>query len=95
MHDTYRRNFNGIDLFNRDCFGKHSLQKAIATRGWERRMFLAIFGLCETNAMKAYRSTVGPITRFKWLVELSNKLIHNPYIPADAATMDDDDAAAG
>lgn len=25
MHDTYRRNFNGVDLFNRDCFGEHSL----------------------------------------------------------------------
>lgn len=34
MHDTYRRNFNGIDLFNRDCFGKYSLQKVVQTRGW-------------------------------------------------------------
>lgn len=25
MHDTYRRNFNGVDLFNRDCFGEYSL----------------------------------------------------------------------
>lgn len=25
MHDTYRRNFNGVDLFNRDCFGEWSL----------------------------------------------------------------------
>ncbi len=25
MHDMYRRNFNGVDLFNRDCFGSLSL----------------------------------------------------------------------
>ena len=25
MHDMYRRNFNGVDLFNRDCFGSWSL----------------------------------------------------------------------
>lgn len=55
MHDTYRRNFNGVDLFNRDCFGEHSLQMTVKTRSWHRRMFLAILGMCETNAMKAYR----------------------------------------
>lgn len=80
MHDTYRRNFNGVDLFNRDCFGEHSLQMAVKTRSWSRRFFLALFGMCETNAMKAYRTTVGPITRYKWLCELADKLINNPYL---------------
>ncbi len=88
MHDTYRRNFNAVDLFNRDCFGDHSLQMVITTRSWTRRMFLALLGMCETNAMKAYRHTVGPITRYEWLVQLSDKLIHNPYIVEE----DDDDA---
>ena len=43
-------------------------------------MFLAILGMCETNAMKAYRHHVGPITRYEWLVQLSDKLINNPYL---------------
>lgn len=80
MHDTYRRNFNGVDLFNRDCFGEYSLQKAVKTRSWTRRMFLALLGMCETNAMKAYRSTVGPITRYAWLSDLAKRLIYNPYL---------------
>lgn len=25
MHDLYRKHFNAVDLFNRDCFGTHSL----------------------------------------------------------------------
>ena len=79
MHDTYRRNFNGVDLFNRDCFGELSLQHAIRTRSYARRMFLAILGMCEVNAMNAYRQCVGPIERFEWLLKLSDKLIHNPF----------------
>lgn len=43
-------------------------------------MFLAILGMCETNAMKAYRATVGPISRFEWLCMLADKLINNPYL---------------
>lgn len=80
MHDTYRRNFNGVDLFNRDCFGKYSLQMTVLTHSWTRRFFLAVLGMCETNALKAYRETVGPITRHQWLIELSNRLINNPYL---------------
>jgi hypothetical protein len=90
MHDTYRRNFNGVDLFNRDCFGSYSLQKTVLTRSWHRRMFLAILGMCETNAMKAYRTCVGPITRFEWLVTLADKLINNPFLGMEGAS-----AAAG
>jgi len=90
MHDTYRRNFNGVDLFNRDCFGSYSLQQTVLTRSWHRRMFLAILGMCETNAMKAYRTCVGPISRFEWLAVLSEKLINNPFLEAGEAT-----AAAG
>jgi hypothetical protein len=90
MHDTYRRNFNGVDLFNRDCFGSFSLQKTVLTRSWHRRMFLAILGMCETNAMKAYRVVIGPIQRFEWLVMLADKLINNPFLEEGEAT-----AAAG
>lgn len=55
-------------------------------------MFLAIFGMCETNAMKAYRAALKkPMTRFQWLVELSDKLINNPYLP-ETGDVDGDDA---
>ena len=86
MHDTYRRNFNGVDLFNRDCFGEYSLQMAVKTKSWTRRFFLAMLGMCETNALKAYRHTEmqsygkEPISRYGWLVLLSDRLINNPYI---------------
>ena len=56
-------------------------------------MFLALLGMCETNAMKAYRNTVGPITRYEWLVLLSEKLINNPFIGEEDGS--DDDGAAG
>lgn len=91
MHDTYRRNFNAVDLFNRDCFGEHSLQMAVKTRSWSRRFFLALFGMCETNALKAYR-TKWPITRHAWLCQLADKLINNPYIVEESG---DDDAGDG
>lgn len=81
MHDIYRRHFNAVDLFNRDCFGSHSLQFAIQTKCWWRRMFLALLGMCDTNALKAYRHTVGPMPRYEWLVLLSDKLINNPFLP--------------
>jgi hypothetical protein len=29
LHDTYRRKFNAVDLFNRDCFGTWSVQFAV------------------------------------------------------------------
>lgn len=80
MHDTYRKNFNGVDLFNRDCFGELSLQHAVRTKLWARRLFLALFGMCETNALNAYRAVVGPMTRFEWLLKLADKLINNPYL---------------
>ena len=80
MHDTYRRNFNGVDLFNRDCFGSYSLQHALRTKSWARRLFLALVGMCEVNAQNAYRATVGEITRFEWLLQLQDKLINNPWV---------------
>ena len=80
MHDMYRRHFNAIDLFNRDCFGSHSLQFAVTTKSWSRRMFLAVLGMCETNALNAYRATVGPMERYAWLNALADKLIHNPWL---------------
>lgn len=86
MHDTYMRNFNGVDLFNHDYFGSYSLQKTVLTRSWHRRMFLAILGMCETNAMKAYRTCVGPVTRFEWLVMLADKLINNPFLGMEEAS---------
>lgn len=55
MHALYRRYFNAVDLFNRDCFGPRSMQMAIRTHSWYRRFFLALLGMCETNAMNAHR----------------------------------------
>lgn len=81
MHALYRRYFNAVDLFNRDCFGPKSVQMSIRTHSWYRRFFLAMLGMCETNAMNAYRYSVGPIERFEWLAKLANALIYN-----DAAT---------
>lgn len=95
MHDTYRRMFNGVDLFNRDCFGDYSLQKAVKTRYWHRRFFLALLGMCETNALKAYRHEVGPMTRFAWLMHLSDRLINNPYIGAGEGTGDGEEGDGG
>ena len=90
MHDLYRQNFNAVDLFNRDCFGKYSVQFAVMTRSWSRRMFLACLGMCETNALHAYRKVVGPITRYEWLVKLSDALINNPWMESAS-----EDEAAG
>lgn len=50
--------------------------------------------MCETNALKAYRASVGPITRFEWLVRLSDALINNPFIENAGAAVGGDDAAA-
>ena len=61
---------------------------AVRTRSWVRRMFLAILGMCETNTMKAYRHQVGPVTRYKWLVMLSDKLINNPWITDEPVAND-------
>lgn len=36
--------------------------------------------MCETNALHAYRATVGPITRYAWWVKLADKLVNNPYL---------------
>ena len=80
MHDTYRRYFNGVDLFNRDCFGSYSLQYALRTKSWARRLLLALVGMCEVNAQNAYRATVGEITRFEWLLQLQDKLINHPWV---------------
>ncbi len=71
FHALYRRYFNAVDLFNRDCFGPMSVQVAIKTKSWYRRFFLALLGMCETNAMNAYRMEVGHIERFVWLSKLS------------------------
>ena len=49
-------------------------------------MFLAILGMCEMNAMKAYRVVVGAIQRFEWLVMLADKLINNPFLEEGEAT---------
>jgi hypothetical protein len=50
MNALYRKHFNGIDLFNRDCLGPRSVQMAVKSKSWYRRFFLAILGMCETNA---------------------------------------------
>jgi hypothetical protein len=85
MHDLYRSNFNAVDLFNRSCFGPYSLQFAVHTKSWVRRMFLALLGMCETNAMNAYmHTTKTTVTRFEWLLKLSEALINNPWYESDA-----------
>lgn len=33
--------------------------------------------------MKAYRTCVGPVSRFEWLVMLADKLINNPFLVAE------------
>ena len=68
LHDTYRRKFNAVDLFNRDCFGNYSVQFTVQTKNWYRGLFLALLGMCETNALKAYRRSVGEMERYTWLV---------------------------
>lgn len=80
MHALYRSYFNAVDLFNRDCFGVLSVQMAIQTKSYYRRWFLAMLGMCETNAMNAYRATVGPLSRYQWLTNLSKTLIYNDFV---------------
>lgn len=84
MHDEYRKYFNAVDLFNRSCFGNHSVQFAVKTRSWSRRLFLAILGMCETNAFNAYKYVKGDLTRYEWLVRLSHALLNNPWVEAPA-----------
>jgi hypothetical protein len=86
MHDLYRKNFNAVDLFNRSCFGNFSVQFSVMTKSWTRRMFLAMLGMCETNAQNAYKKVVGPVERYQWLTMLADKLINNPwYVEEDVA----------
>ena len=85
LHDTYRKKFNAVDLYNRDCFGNYSVQFAVQTKNWYRRLFLALLGICETNALKAYRKCVGDMERYTWLMQLSEKLINNPFLPRSDA----------
>ncbi len=80
MHSTYRRYFNAVDLFNRDALGQQSLQFAFRSRSWYRRMFMAILGFCETNALMAYRYEVGPCDRYEWLAQLSHALLNNSHV---------------
>ncbi len=80
MHATYRRYFNAVDLFNRDSLGPLGLQYAFRSRSWYRRMFMAILGFCETNALMAYRFEIGELSRYDWLAKVSEALIKNPYL---------------
>jgi hypothetical protein len=75
----YRRYFNAIDLFNRACFGVRSINGAIKTKSWYRRLFLSCVGICETNAMNAYAYSVGHVERYEWLARLSDALLNNPW----------------
>ena len=92
MHDLYRRHFNSIDLFNRDCFGTYTVQFAGKTKFYTRRVFLAMLGMCETNALCAYRTVVGPITRYEWLVRLSDALINNPWLGGEYSESSEEDS---
>lgn len=93
MHSLYRSKFNAVDLFNRDAMGPLSVQYAIKTKSWYRRLFLALLGMAETNAMLAYRKAKGEIQRYEWLCMLSEALIHNVWV--DNELVGDVDAPAG
>lgn len=45
---------------------------------------MAMLGMCETNAQNAFIHVKGPITRFEWLLKLSEALINNPWYEGDA-----------
>ena len=79
MNALYRRYFNAVDLFNRSCFGVRSVNGAIKTKSWYRRLFLSFIGICETNAMNAYSYSVGHVERYEWLSKLSDALLNNPW----------------
>ena len=70
LRDTYRRKFNVVDLFNRDCYGTWSVQFAVQTKSWYKILVLSLLGMCETNALKAYRKCVGTMDHYSWLVKL-------------------------
>lgn len=84
MHSIYRQYFNAVDMFNREALGPQSVQYAVRTRSYFRRLFLALLGMSEGNAMLAYRKTVKNVTRYEWLCQLSTKLIHNPWVVEQA-----------
>ena len=64
---------------------------AVKTKSWYRRFFLAMLGMCETNAMHAYRHSVGPMSRYEWLAKLSDELLNNPWVEdANAGVIDCD-----
>jgi hypothetical protein len=79
MNAIYCHYFNAVDLFNRSCFGPRSMQNAIKMKSWYLRLFLALVGTCETNAMHAYAHCVGPIERYEWLAMLGDALLNNPW----------------
>ena len=57
-------------------------------------MFLAMLGLYETNALMAYRYTIGFMERFEWLLKLADALNNNPWIGEDPDNASDSDADA-
>ena len=59
MHSIYRSKFNAVDLFNRDAMGPLSVQHAVKTRSWYRRLFMAVVGMSHPNAVLAYRRSKG------------------------------------
>lgn len=93
MHSIYRSKFNAVDLFNRDALGPLSVQYAVSTKSWYRRLFLALVGMSETNAMLAYRKAKGKVQRYEWLCMLSEALIHNVWV--DNALVGSLDAPVG
>lgn len=74
--------------------GPLSVQFAVKTKSWYRRFFLAMIGMCETNALMAYRYEVGPIERYSWLCKLADALIHNEWARDDEAGLEVEEEVA-
>ena len=71
VHAAYRNSYAGVDTFNKLALGPRSVQYAVATKCWHRRVFLSILTMCETNAYLAYSHAArlegrAALTRIQW-----------------------------
>ena len=73
---------------NKVALGPKSMQYCIQTKAWTKRLFLAVFALCEYNAYRAYNMSSNQmlfagartLKRDEWKWELSKALIYNPAV---------------
>lgn len=86
VFQIYRSHYNAVDNFNKLALGPKSSQYAYRTPHWDRRVFMALLAMAETNAFLAYRALElragrRPMVHATWRRALSAVLIHNPYRP--------------